>query len=254
MATSKNIADTFGELKGDWTTWSKENETTNISWTDLKKSLSEDKARSLGYDLLPHSQLGKGANITTDAGTTVTTTYNNDSTKIAEKKYRLPTGDVVSILGKESTVNSGGITKTVTTTVKSKGKKNIDGVTTSVSTSVKTSSTAILSSEDNYKKTETGVVTNTSKSAYDTARAAKKKRIEKENSDVAVKNAVDILKNEVPVDIFEIKQILKMIMDHLGITLVDNGSQIIAPETTTDGKKDYSGQLHEINGKLLYLG
>lgn len=232
MATTKKYVD--------------DNTSTEISWSKLKDTLQKDKARSLGYDNLPHTKTGKTTATTTDDGTTVTTTYNNDSTKIGVKKYRLPNNEIVSIIGKVSTNNTSANTKTRTTPVKSKSKINIDGVTSSVSTAVSTASATVMSSDKDYKKTSSGVVTNTSESAYKAAREAKKKRIEKEKAQEEVKSSVDVLKNEVPADIFELKQIVQMILDHLGITLTGE-SEVI----TSD---NYEATMSELNANIKYLG
>ena len=169
-----------------------------------------------------------------------TKTFNVSSTKIVTRKIKNSEGEVVGTVTKKvKTSNlSDTPTKVTTTTVRRGGgdpTKDYSPYSDSSSNAnqlhnnehwgdwyetsslITTSKSGKVASYDDYAKTKTGVVKNTSNSAYDAAREAKKLRVAEEKANEEARIAVNVLKNEVPADIAELKSLVKIIMDQLGL-------------------------------------
>ena len=175
---------------------------------------------NIGYNFNGTSQ---AVTTTTDEGKQLVQWTRNPSVSSVARQLRTKTGTLISTVNQKKVVDENdvsGITP-VKTSATTSSKPDMYGHAMAKWKASAATSTWTGTGYDHYAKNAQGVVTNTSMDDYEAAREAKRKRVAKEKEDEEMKTAVDVMKNELPADIQELKDIVAGLMQHLELEITD---------------------------------
>ena len=145
-----------------------------------------------------------------------------DNSVMTTKVYKMlkSSGEVIGFFDKKVRENIiGNKAKSVSKTTKLSSKAKKGGMWGNSKIKATDSSKSKMNTGTEFEKDERGVVVNLDNKEYNLAKAAKRKKETDAYETEKIRNAVNVLKNEIPADINEIKSILSLLLKYLGLSI-----------------------------------